>query len=387
MAIFQSFLDVFKKNSELEWMYDFDFISDTSGRAYLKKMAIDSCINFVGRTISQSEFRYKTNGISVKNDWYYKLNVRPNTDDSASVFWQKVIYKLLYDNEVLIVLSDTNDLLIADSFVRKEYALYEDVFSDVTVKDYTFQRPFKMNEVIYTEYNNEKLEDFVSGLFSDYGELFGRMIEVSLRNNQIRATVDVDQLQGFDDEKKKKLQNYIDKLYSSFSKKSVAIVPQMKGFKYDEIAGSASKSNQSIDEPTKLKKSFINDVAILLGIPPSLIHGDIVDLEKNMEAYIKFCVTPLLKKIEDELNAKLFEPSEFINGDCIEVIGINKPNIFALAESIDKLISSGSFNKNEVRAAAGYEAVDGGDEFVITKNYQSEDEITKGGEESNDGEN
>ena len=87
MTVFQSFFDIFKKNSELEWMYDMDFVSDTSSRAYLKKMAIDSCLNFVGRTISQSEFRYKEKDKGIKNDWYYKLNVRPNTDDSASTFW------------------------------------------------------------------------------------------------------------------------------------------------------------------------------------------------------------------------------------------------------------------------------------------------------------
>lgn len=380
MTVFQSFLDVFKKNSELEWMYDMDFVSDTSSRAYLKKMAIDSCLNFVGRTISQSEFRYKEKDKVIKNDWYYKLNVRPNTDDSASTFWQKYIYKLLYDNEALIVLSDTNDLLIADSFVRKEYALYEDTFSEVIVKGYTFERSFKMNEVIYMSYNNEDLDSFIVGLFGDYGEMFGRMIEVSLRNNQIRGTVDVDTMQGFDEDKKNKLQNYIDKLYSAFSKNSVAIVPQLKGFNYNEITNQTKSSGQSIDELSKLKKSLIDDVARMIGVPSALIHGEMADLEANMEAYIKFCITPLLKKIEDELNAKLFETDEYLNGNHIEVIGINKPDIFKRSESIDKLISSGAFNKNEVRIANGYEPVDGGDKFVITKNFQSEDDITKGGD-------
>lgn len=380
MAVFTSFFDIFKKNSELEWMYDLEFINDTSSRAYLKKMAIDSCINFVGRTVSQSEFRYKEEGKMVKSDWYYKLNVRPNTDSSASTFWQKFIYKLIYDNEVLVVLSDTNDLLIADGFVRTELALYEDTFSEVAVKDYTFERSFKMNEVIYVEYNNDKLESFITGLFGDYGELFGRMIEVSLRNNQIRGTVDVDTLQGFDEAKKKKLQNYIDKLYSAFSKNSVAIVPQMKGFNYNEINSSKGSANQSIDELTKVKKSLIDDVARMIGVPSALIHGDMADLEKSMESYIKFCITPLLKKIEDELNAKLFEPEDYLNGDCVEIVGINKPDIFKRSESIDKLISSSAFNKNEIRIANGYEPVEGGDVFMVTKNYQSEEDAMKGGD-------
>ena len=52
-------------------------------------------------------------------DVYYKLNIKPNTDLSSDSFWQQVIYKLIYDNEVLIVVSDSKELLIADSFTEK----------------------------------------------------------------------------------------------------------------------------------------------------------------------------------------------------------------------------------------------------------------------------
>ena len=51
---------------------------------------------------------------------------------------------------------------------------------------------------------------------------------------------------------------------------------------------------------------------------------------------------------------------------------------FALAENIDKLISSGAMTRNEVRLELGLEAVPGGDTFLITKNYQGENEIEKG---------
>ncbi|RNH01323.1 phage portal protein, partial [Staphylococcus aureus] len=82
-------------------------------------------------------------------------------DLSSDSFWQQVIYKLIYDNEVLIVVSDSKELLIADSFYREEYALYDDIFKDVTVKDYTYQRTFTMQEVIYLKYNNNKVTHFV----------------------------------------------------------------------------------------------------------------------------------------------------------------------------------------------------------------------------------
>ena len=187
--------NVLRRNSELEWMFDLDLTYEIDHRAYLKKMTLETCINFIGRTISQSDFRFMKEGKRQRNDWHYLLNVRPNTDQSAADFWQSFIHKLIYNNEVLVILTDTNDLLIADDFTREEYAVYPDKFKNVTVKDYTFQRTFQMDEVIYLTYNNEKLTKFMDGMLDDYADLFSRMMEVSLRNYQIRGKVNIDYTQ------------------------------------------------------------------------------------------------------------------------------------------------------------------------------------------------
>jgi HK97 family phage portal protein len=373
--------DILRRNSELEWMFDLDLTYETSQRAYLKKMALETCINFIGRTISQSDFRIMKNGKRQYNDWHYLLNVRPNTDQSAADFWQDFIYKLIYENEVLAILTDTNDLLIADDFTRDEFAVYPDIFRDVTVKDYTFHRSFRMDEVIFITYNNEKLTTFMDGMFNDYAELFSRMIEVGLRKNQIRGIVGIDSTQSLNKENQEKLQKFIDKLFAAFSKNSVAVVPKLKGFEYDEVA-SGDNNSQSIDELTKLKKSLIDDVANILGIPNALIHGDMSEYETSIKAYIKFCIGPLVKKIEDELNAKLLTKEEYLKGSRIEVKGVTEKDLIDHAEAVDKLIASGAFTRNEVRELFGKERSDNPalDEFVITKNYQSADSV-EGGEE------
>ena len=290
------FLDsVLKRNSELSWMFDLDLLDETPHRAYLKKMALETCINFIGRTISQSDFRFIENGKRQLNDWHYLFNVRPNTDQSAADFWQDFTYRLIDENEVLAFLTDSNDLLIADSFTRNEFAVYPDTFSDVTVKGYIFQRTFRMDEVLYLTYNNEKLSSFTDGMFDDYANLFSRMIEVALRNYQIRGMVGIDSTQQLTPENRTRLQNFIDKLFNSFKNNSVALVPKLKGFEYDEVASGETKG-QPIDELTKLKKSTIDDVANILGIPNALIHGELAEYETAIKAYVKFCISPLIKK-------------------------------------------------------------------------------------------
>ena len=71
--------NVLRRNSELEWMFDLDLTHETSHRAYLKRMALETCINFIARTVSQSDFRVMKNGKRQMDDWHYLLNVRPNT--------------------------------------------------------------------------------------------------------------------------------------------------------------------------------------------------------------------------------------------------------------------------------------------------------------------
>lgn len=372
--------DVLKRNSELEWLFDLDLVDETTHRAYLKKMALETCINFIGRTISQSDFRIMKNNTRQRNDWDYLLNVRPNTDQSAADFWQKFIYTLIDENEVLVILTDNNDLLIANSFTRKEYAVYPDVFQDVTVKDYTFQRTFRMDEVLYITYNNEKLTKFMDGMFKDYGDLFSRMLEVSLRKNQIRGTVGIDSTQALDDKSQTKLQNFIDKLFTSFRKNSIALVPKLKGFEYNEVS-KGEDNGQSLEELSKLKRSLIDDVANILGIPNALIHGELAEYDTSIKAYARFCIGPIIKKIQNELNAKLLEKKEYLNGHRIEVFGLTEKDLIEQAEAVDKLVASGAFTRNEVRVLFGKERSDNAelDEFVITKNYQSAS-ATKGGE-------
>lgn len=377
------FEKIFGRHEEASWMYDLEFFQDTTTKVYLKNMALQTNIEFLARTISQSEFRIMNNNKSIKDKTWHKLNIRPNTDLSSSDFWQKVIYKLIYENEVLIVQSDTKDLLVADSYDRKEFALYPDRFSHVMVKDFEFERSFEMGEVIYLTYNNNKLSSFVDGLFGDYGEIFGRMISAQMRNNQIRGIVNVDSSKKMDSEEIQKMQEYVNKITSSFSTNAVAVAPLTKGFEYQEVSGSTKTGSANFEDLAKLKKSLQDDVAKAIGIPPALINGELADMDNALESYIKFCIKPLIKKIEDELNAKLFTESDVINGRYIKVVGIDKKDPLEHAESVDKLVSSGTFTRNHVRVMFGEEPSDDAelDNYLVTKNYT---ESLEGGDTDED---
>ena len=88
--------NILRRNKELTWMYDLDMFEDDTKNAYLKRTTLQTCIEFIARTLSQTNFKVTQDHKAIKDDTFYKLNVRPNTDMSAADFWQRVIYKLIY---------------------------------------------------------------------------------------------------------------------------------------------------------------------------------------------------------------------------------------------------------------------------------------------------
>src|SRR5699024_7753571 len=122
--------------------------------------------------------------------------------------------------------------------------------------------------------------------------------------------------------------------------------------------------------------------ATAIGIPVSLIRGDMADVEKQTKNYMFFSVSPLLKKIKEESDVKFFTKEEYLEGKCIEIRKPQYRDIFDLATAVDKLVSSSAFNGNEIRDAVGYDRTDEEihNTYFITKNYSKADEALEGGE-------
>lgn len=374
---------IFNKNKEIGYSFDPEFIElfeQKSERVHLKRLAIEMCISFLARTISQTEFRVRHGDEYVKDELYYKLNIRPNQNQTPSTFWQQFISKLIYDNEVLVVIVDDN-LLIADDFQRNEYAIYEDVFFNVIVKDYELRDKFKQSEVLHLKFGNEKLSGLLDSLFYDYGDLFGHILNGQKRKNQLRATVDMDMLAAKNKEAQIKLQEFIDNMYESVGKRQFAIIPQQPGFEYKEHSGNGV-AGQSVDEINKVTNGFLDQVAYAIGIPPSLLRGDMADVVEQTKNYMFFTITPLLIKIKQEADSKFFTKKELMNGHFIEIRKPQYRDIFDLATSADKLRASGIANGHELRDALGLERSDDPihDKFIVTKNYTTSDETIEGGE-------
>lgn len=354
---------------------DWDF-QDASTRAYLKRVALDAGVNFIARRFAQAKFKHIVDGKFVKDDAWYRLNTRPNRNETATQFWEHVIHKLIYEGECLVIVNDTKELLVADSYVHTKYANYDDIFEGVYVRGYRYERTFTMSEVIYLTYQNERLERYTNSLFADYGTMLGRMVAIQLRNNQIRGVLKVNTTYGAQREKQEQLQGYLDKVFNSFSNNTVALVPLTDGFDYQEIGGTKSNTQQQFDQIKQLRKDAIATVADILGIPENMLFETPAEVNQLEKSFNQGVLQFFYQLVIDELNGKLVSN---YSSEEYRIVGKNERDIFSLSEAIDKLVSSGAFRRNEIREALGWERADDPalDEFYITKNYTT----TKGGDE------
>ena len=108
------FSNLFGATTEPTYALDVDWdFQDASTRAYLKRVALDAGVNFIARRFAQAKFKHLKNGKFVNDDSLYKLNTRPNRNETATQFWEHVIHRLIYEGECLIIVNDTKDLLVA----------------------------------------------------------------------------------------------------------------------------------------------------------------------------------------------------------------------------------------------------------------------------------
>ncbi|HIA6650207.1 TPA: phage portal protein [Staphylococcus aureus] len=371
--------DLFKSNRKTAEQLGLSIVS-ASKKTHIKRLAINSCIELIAKTVSQVEFKIKDNNKYTKDSMYYKLNVKPNINESATQFWQKAIYKLLYDNELLIIQNDSEDLLVADSYQVTEYAHVPNIYSQVRIGDFEYTRTFNSNDVIHIKYNNENSESILNELYGDYGDLFARFIEFRMRKSQVRSIVKIDSKWGNDKERRAKVNKFIQDIYQNFKDKSFAIVPEQEGIQYKEQT--LSQAANSVDDVDKVGKQFLNNCAIKFGIPVQLLTGDIAEVDQNMKRFIKMTIKPLLQLIVTELNAKLFDEKQYLNDSKIiaNTLPITFDSIFDMANQIDKLVASSVFVGNEIRRELGYEESKDElmNEHLVTKNYQTLKQLREG---------
>jgi HK97 family phage portal protein len=362
--------------------YDGDFLGEYEsliGDIYIREMAFWSAVNLVANAVSKCEFKTYLNNKEVKGKEYYLWNIEPNRNQNSSTFLHKLIAKLYRNNECLVI-EQSGQLLVADSFIRKPYALYDDVFSQVQVEDFTFGRSFTQSEVLYYKLNEENVRKLVNGLYESYSKLITYSIKAYQRSRGTKGIFKYDALPVAGTEERKAFDALINEKIKKWMEGDNAALPLGRGQEWKEL-----QHKTYTNESTRDIRAQVDDIfdftARAFGIPPALLRGDVQDTSKAIDQLLTFCIDPLTDMLSEENNRKRNGYTGFSQGTYmkIDTTCIKHVDLLSVATAIDKLIGSGSFCINDIRKAVGMEIIDEpwAWQHFITKNYETVENALK----------
>lgn len=358
-------------------------ISSQTSQLAIEAFAITSAINMIASAISKCEFKTYSKGNEIKADEFYLWNVEPNKNQNSSQFLQELITKLLYNDESL-VLGINGQLVIADSFFQNEFAVTENNFTSVTRGTMSFDKTFKMSEVLYFKLGDTDIRRLLSNLLVGYSNLINMSIGKYKRSGGRKGILEINATAAGDKNFQQKFDDLMNNRFKSYYEAENAVLPLHNGYKYEEQGGEGSKKSTSeIVDISAITKEAFERVAQAFKIPPSLLRGDIADIEKLTENFLTFCIDPLCDMTSEEINRKRFGKNAFLSETYLKIdtTCIRHIDLFNISASFDKLIASGGYSIDELRVKAGDVPLntDWSKKHWITKNYQDIESL-EGGE-------
>ena len=355
---------------------------------YVREMAFWSAVNIVANAVSKCEFKTFLNGKEDKGKEYYLWNVEPNKNQNSSAFLRKLIAKLYRNNECLVI-EQNGQLLVADNFIRKPYALYDDVFTQVQVEDFTFNRSFNQSEVLYYKLNEENIRKLINGLYESYSKLIAYSMKAYQKSRGTKGIFKYDTLPVAGTPEREAFDALINKKIKQWMEGDNAALPLGRGQEWKEL-----QHKTYTNESTRDIRAQIDDIfdftARAFGIPPALLRGDVQDTSKAVDQLLTFCVDPLVDMLQEEINRKRNGYSGFSQGTYLKIDtkSIKHVDLLSVATAIDKLIGSGAFCINDIRKAVGDEPIDEpwAWQHFITKNYETVENALKALEGGENGE-
>lgn len=346
-----------------------------------RELAFWSCVTIAKRLFSQCEFKTFINHKEIKGAEYYMWNIEPNKNQNQTTFMDKLISKLFEENEVLVV-EVAGQLYVADSWNdnKDTWTIFEHQYKGVTIDGTTLYKTFKESEVIYLRLNYKNISSVVQALCNSYSEVLAYSVASYKRSRGEKGVLNISAsakaIPNFQEVYEKLVNERFKKFYGADS----AALPLFEGFSYQQMNSKTYSSESTRDIKQQIDDIF-DFTARGFGIPPALVKGDLADPEKVLDEALTVFLDPLADNVETEIVRKRYGQEAFSKGSYLKVdtSTIKHVDLFSMANSIDKLISSGPYSINEIRTKLGEEQIpeEWADMHFITKNYSNIEEILK----------
>lgn len=354
-----------------------DAVSDAALDFQIRELCFWCCANYIANAIGRCEVRTYVEYEETRGREYYLWNIEPNTNQSSSAFWHKVVAKLYEENEALIISTKKRDgteaLVVADSWVDgEEFPTKQNEYTGVTVGDMQYSKTFREADVIHLKLHHTDLRPVINKITDSYMNLVQTAMKAYGWDNGQHWKVHVNQMTSGKDGWLDTFQQMLEKQIKPFINSGSAILPEFDGYDFANLGGknAAAKDTRDI-------KAMIEDILSFtcraFGIPDVLIRGEVEATGDAARRVLTTAIDPLCDQIGEEIVRKRYGFDQWSRGTYARMDSstIEHFDLFAMAANIEKLVGSG-WSVNSIRRAAGEEPIPEAwaDAHFMTKNFE-----------------
>lgn len=376
-----------RKNEMESYM---DVITVDGAKLLLSKFAIEKAVGMVANAIAKSEFVVQRGGERVKDELYWRLNIQPNDNETATDFWRIAVRKLLTRQESVVCINN-GKYYIVDSYNVGDMVLKPNIYRDITIlcndKTYRLDKQFTADEILHFRTRGEVKRDYLEKVMKLYDSVLSAYLQMQKLSNAPKFKMAMDANialveKNKDGDRRYTREEYKAKMEQMLESDDLTVIMLGKGIDLDALKIESAIKSEDIK---KMAEEIFTECAMAFDIPVSAFLGTITEKSDATNEFITYAVSPVKEIINDSIRAKIVGQDAFIqNGEdvWIDISHFKHVDILDSAANMDKLRCIG-FNLDELRQTIGWEPLNTefSQERVVTKNYTTDPE---GGEGSNE---
>lgn len=359
-----------------------EIIATDLTKVQLAVMAQEKAAGMIAKAIAKSEI-VLTKGESRRKDIeYYRLNIRPNDNETGTDFWFNVARELVSTGDCVVVRVQNGKYYRANSYQMDNYVLFSKTYRNIVLTDGFNEIPLKYgvssDDILHFRYSTDKLRLFRNNVLNNLNDALNAVQSLETIANTPLLKFKVDSNLQFrrrtadGKEVRVTLDNVLDEFKSKINGQKLAIITEQTGTSLEFMD---VKKQVTAAELQTLADTINKECAAAYDIPLGVFNGQITEQSDATNEFITYAVSPVAEVINDTLDAKLVGQADYIKGEraFVWLAHFKHIDVIDAASNLDKLRAIG-FTLDEIFEMVGYPALN--TEFstsrALTKNYATE---------------
>lgn len=374
MGAFQNFMNWLTGKTTGDYQIEQDTGTKENAETVLnlKMLMMASAAGYLASGLSMCRWRTIQRGKEEKGAEYFRLNNRPNANQSKAEFCARLVYYLAVQNEALVFSPNGKDLYVADNWNVERRGTQNDIYRDVSVDNDTRTFTFNAQDVMHVKMDWTGLWPLLSSVGDEYEAMIGTAYGGYKRQSGAKGVLNVTGLESGTMEQRTALMNRLQAQFKTFFSSQNGVLTLNTGYTYTPIATSARNTSE-MNDIANMTDEFAERLGLALRVPVALMKGSVENTQNARTDLVMFGIKPIAQAFEQEYNAKRLGEREFSKGSrlFIDPLPIQIADVASLPTFCERMTSCGQCSVDELRDLRG-EPLLGTPEaqkHYITKNY------------------